>query len=267
MAWIRVLAAVAVYLVVALLTSAHISRRGRNLKEMEERGSSTVLLIGAVANLLVLGAVLLFVVLVDQRPLGVLGLGLARQDVLFTSPTVLLTPASAAAFIGLLHRIGLFEVEPNTLPAGSVGRLLAVAAVLLVVALQEEVLYRGYITLNLVHHGPVVVLLVSTLVFTAIHFLTNRVSPAQVAGWLFGGFILGWVYLESGSIWVPVSLHFTMDMTNVVVFGIAGELGVAKFSRPLNDMDRALYRAVYVALIAAVMLGVYGLCLAPRWGR
>ena len=265
MAWIRILAAVAVYLLVALLTSALVSRRGRNLKEMDERGSSAVLLIGAVANLVVLGAVLLFLVLVDQRPLAVLGLGFTRQDVVFTIAAVLLTPASAGAFIGVLQRNGRLEVEANTLPAGSAGRLLTLAAVLLVVASQEEALYRGYITLNLVRHGPEVVLLVSTLVFAAIHFPTNRVSPAQVASWLFGGFILGWVYLESGSIWVPISLHFIMDMTNVVVFGVAGELGLAKLSRPLSDMDRALYRAGNVALIAAVLLGVYGLRLAPMW--
>ena len=267
MGWIRVLAAVAVYLVIALLSSAIIRRRGSNLKEMEARGSSAVLVIGAVANLLVLGAVLLFVVLVDQQPLGALGLDLEGRDALFIAVAVTLTVASAAAFLAILHRLRLLEVEPKALPVGSRGRLLTLAAVLLVVALQEEVLYRGYITLNLMRYGPAVVLLFSMLVFTAIHFPTNRASPAQVAGWLLGGFILGWVYLESGSIWVLVSLHLTMDMTNVVIFGIAGDLAVTKLSRPLNDTDRAIYRAGYVALIAVAVLGVYGLGLAPRWAR
>ena len=87
----------------------------------------------------------------------------------------------------------------------------------------------------------------------------------SLPGAVLGGFILGWVYLESGSIWVPVSLHLTMDMTNVVIFGIAGNLAVTKLSRPLNDTDRAIYRAGYVALIAVAVLGVYGLGLAPRW--
>ena len=265
MGWIRIFAAVAVYLVIALLTSAFISRRGSNLKEMEGRGSSAVLVIGAVANLLVLGAVLLFMVLADRQPLGALGLDLGGRDALFIAVTVTLTVASAAAFLAMLHRLRRLEVEPKALPAGSRGRLLTLAAVLLVVALQEEVLYRGYITLNLMRYGPTVVLLISTLVFTAIHFPTNRASPAQVVGWLLGGFILGWVYLASGSIWVPVWLHFTMDMTNVVIFGIAGDLTVTKLSRPLNAMDRAIYRAGYVALIAVVLLGVYGVGLAPRW--
>jgi hypothetical protein len=91
MAWIRVLAAVAVYLVIALLTSALIRRRGSNLREMESRSSSTVLVMGAVANLLVLGAVLLFVVLVDQQPLGALGLDLGGRDALFIAVTATLT--------------------------------------------------------------------------------------------------------------------------------------------------------------------------------
>lgn len=266
MAWVRILAVVAVYLVVALLTSALVSRRGRNLKAMEERSASAVLVIGALANLVVLGVVLLFLVLLDRRPIAALGLGFAGRDALFTIVALLLTLGSAAAFIGLLHRMGRLEAKVKALPEGSLGRLLTLMAVLFVVALQEEVLYRGYVTLNLMQYGAAVVLLVGTLVFTAIHFPTNRVSPAQVASWLFGGLILGWVYLASGSIWVPVVLHFTIDVTNVLVFGVAGDLALARLSRPLSHMDRVLYRAGHVALTGAVLLGVYGFRLAARWG-
>lgn len=265
MGWIRISAAVGVYFVCALLAAALIKRRGGDLREMEGRGAPAVLVIGTLGNLVVLGAVLLFVVLVDKQPLAALGLGFEPRDAFFTTVTVALTISSGAAFLALLHRLRLLDVEPKSLPAGSGGRLLSLVAVLFVVALQEEVLFRGYITLNLMSFGPAVVLVVSTLVFTAIHFPTNRVSPAQVAGWLFGGFILGWAYLGSGSIWVPVSLHFAIDMTNVLVFGVAGDLAVAALSRPLSDMDRALYRAGYAVLIGVVLVGVYGLHLAPGW--
>lgn len=232
---------------------------------MEGRGSSTVLVIGAVANLVVLAAILLMVALVDRRPLGDLGLGLLGPDAGFTVAAVALTALSARAFLALLQRSRRLVVETRPLPPGSAGRLLTVGAVLLAVALQEEVLYRGYITLDLISHGPVAVLLVSTLAFTVIHFLTNRVSPAQVAGWLLGGLILGWVYLESGSIWVPVALHFAMDLTNVLAFGLAGELSLTRLSRPLTDVNRAVYRVALTALIAATLVGVYGLQVAPRW--
>lgn len=60
-------------------------------------------------------------------------------------------------------------------------------------------------------------------------------------------------------------LHFAIDATNVLVFGVAGELAVFDLSRPLSDMDRTVYRAGYAVLIGAVLVGVYGLRLAPRW--
>jgi len=265
MSWIRVLTAVAVYLVIALSASAVLSRRGSNLTEMEGRGATAVLIVGTLANLVVLAAVLIMVVLADHQRLEALGLDLDRRDALLAGVMGALTVTSAAAFLAVLRGIHLLDVKPKALPPGSTGRLLTMATALLVVSLQEEVLYRGYITLNLIDHGPVVVLLISTVVFTAIHFPTNRVSLAQIAGWLLGGFLLGWVYLATGSIWVPVWLHFAIDATNVLVFGVAGELAVFDLSRPLSDMDRTVYRAGYAVLIGAVLVGVYGLRLAPRW--
>ncbi len=265
MAWIRIAVAVAVYLVIAMLSSWYINRQGQDLKEMEGRGSTVVMVVGAVANIVVLAAVLLLVLLWDGRPLGSLGLGLSGRGAGFAALAVVLTFASAVIFLAGMQRSTDLEVESRSLPAGSAGRLLTIGAVLLAVAAQEEVLYRGYITLNLMAYGPAVVLVVSTLVFTAIHFLTNRVSPAQVAGWLLGGLVLGWVYLETGSIWVPVALHFAMDMTNVLVFGLAGELSMTRFSRPLTDINRAVYRVAFSVVIGAVLVGVYGLQLAPRW--
>ena len=59
--------------------------------------------------------------------------------------------------------------------------------------------------------GPrwVVVAVTSTVLFTAVHLLTNRVSSYQVASWAIGGLVLVMAYLVSGSIWVPVVLHAT----------------------------------------------------------
>jgi len=264
MGWLRIFTAVAIYLVVALVTSAFIKHKGSNLKSMEKRGSQAVLAIGALANVVVLVAVLLLLVMVDRRPIADLGLGFPWRAALFTLTSAALTLASAAGFTWLLDRIGLVEVEVKALPASSWGRLFTLAIVLLVVAMQEEVLYRGYITLSLLRHGPAVVLLVSTLVFTAIHFPTNRVSIPQVSAWLLGGLLLGWVYLASGSIWVAVLLHFAIDITNVLLFGVAGDLSLARLSRPLSDLNRAVYRVGHVVLLGAVVAGFYGFHLALR---
>lgn len=52
--------------------------------------------------------------------------------------------------------------------------------VLLIIAVLEKVLYRGYVFLNLHLFGSIVFLGGSTLIFVLIHFLTNRVNLHQI---------------------------------------------------------------------------------------
>lgn len=75
--------------------------------------------------------------------------------------------------------------------------------VLLIVAVQEEVLFRGYITLNLISYDPVVIIAVSTILFTAVHFLTNKVNIYQIMAWLLAGAVFSYSYLVTKSIWIP----------------------------------------------------------------
>lgn len=263
--WLRVLAVVGIYLAVAAAASILVRRVGANLRDMKGRTSSVVLAIGAAANLVVLAATLLFLLLVDRRPLGALGLGFGAMELRFTAAAILLVAASAVGFLGVLHRSGAIRVRPAGLPRGGGRRLLSAAAVLLVVALQEEVLYRGYVTVNLIAWGAAEVLVVGTLLFTVIHFLTNRVSAAQVASWLLGGLVLGAVYLVTGSLWVAVGLHFAMDLTNVLALGIAGDLSLVRLSAPISVRQRAAYRAVTALVVVGALVAFYGLRLAPLW--
>ncbi len=263
--WVRIAVLVVVYLTVALLASAAIRRRGSDLRDMEARSSSFPLIVGAAGNVLVLAATLAFLALVDGRPLSSLGLGFGHRDLLFSMAAAVLTPASAGLFLMVLRRLRLVQVQPRALSRHHARGLLAVAGVLLAVALQEEVLYRGYVTLNLLTYGAPTVIVASTLIFTLIHFPTNRVTRPQVVSWLLGGLVLGWSYLASGSIWVPVILHFGIDMTNVVALGVVGDLALVDLSRPISARDRAMYRLGYAALIGSALFVVYGNHLAGRF--
>lgn len=265
MAWLRVLAVVGIYLVVAAAASLVVRRVGGELREMEGRTSGTVLAVGAVANLVVLGATLLFLVAVDDRPIAALGLGFGTRDLAFTATALVLTACSAAAFLATLRAAAGVSVRLSGLPRGGAGKLASSSAVLLIVALQEEVLYRGYVTVNLIVYGAAPVLVAGTLIFTLIHFLTNRVSAPQVASWLVGGLMLGAVYLVTGSLWVVVILHLAMDLTNVLAFGIAGDLALVRLSAPITVRQRMAYRVVSSVVVVAALVAFYGLRLAAQW--
>ncbi|MFN2120827.1 MAG: lysostaphin resistance A-like protein [Anaerolineales bacterium] len=258
--WIRIAIAVLVYVVIALAASVVIGRAGADLKQMESRVSPRVLAIGAIGNLCVLASTLLLFAFVDRRPMSALGLSFSARDVLFGAGGTLLIFAFAGGFIAMMQQLGRLEVRlrnPASGPGG--GAVLAEGiVVLLVVALQEEVLYRGYVTLNLLPFGPIVVIVTSTILFAAIHVLTNRASPAQIASWLAGGLLFAVIYLVSGSIWVPVLLHFAIDLSNMLVFNIAGQYSFAAISPSLSTRQLATFRAVCVAVLLIAALGVYG---------
>ncbi len=260
-AWLRVLLAVGAFVAVAVAASMLVRHVGANLKEMGGRTSRVVGLVGLAANLCVLAVVVLMLVLVDRRPVSDLGLGLSRNDVVVLVSFLALTLLLAAVFLVRLRASGRAEVSHNSRPAGAPPDVLGAAltvAVLAVVAIQEETLFRGYLTVNLLPSGWVVVAFTSVLLFAAVHLLTNLASPAQIASWTVGGGILVMAYLLSGSLWVAVAIHFTIDLTNVVAFGIVGRYSLLRIRPAVSEGWRMRYRLASSALVAVLLLGAYG---------
>ena len=142
-------------------------------------------------------------------------------------------------------------------------------SVLCAVALQEEVLFRGYVTVNLAQLGWIAVAVTSVPLFTGVHLLTNRIDGYQVVSWAVGGGILVMAYLLSGSIWLAVAMHFLIDVTNVVAFGIVGQYSLVTISPSLSVRDRAGYRVVSSLAVAVLLLAACGAhasaVIALRW--
>ena len=257
--WIRIILAVFAYIVIALLASTIIRKTGKNLKEMGNRTSPKVLFIGAIANLCVLGTTLLLLLFLDNRPISSLGILFSKKELTFTaigSVTILIL---ATVFVGLLRQSGRFQVKQNK-PLNNFSEtvnFLGGVIVLLIVALQEEVLYRGYITLNLLSFGPTIVILASTIIFTAIHLLTNRVSFYQILSWLIWGAIFSYVYLITGSIWVPAVLHFTTDLTNMLVFNIAGQFSLFEISPSITARPLASFRVATAVVLIGILVTLF----------
>ena len=264
--WGRVLGAVGLYIVMALGTSKLIRRVGSDLKDMQARTSPLVTLIGLVANLAILGLVLLMLVLVDRRPVSDLGLGLGA-----TGTTVARrrrrTECRGGRALPLRvaprrHRRGPAPHAERPERASTSAARHSMVAVLVAVALQEEVLYRGYVTVNLIHLGWGVVTVASIVLFVGIHLLTNRTSALQLTSWTVGAAVLVLAYLVSGSLWVAVVVHLVMDLLNVVAFDIVGRYSIVTIDPPLRESPRVAYRLGSSALISLLLLGAYGAHIA-----
>ena len=258
--WIRIFIAVFAYIVIALLASTIIRKIGKNLREMGNRTSPKVLFVGAIANLCVLGITLLLLLFLDKQPISSLGILFSKKELTFAaigSVTILIL---ATVFVGFLKQSGQFQVSPIKpfKKFSETVNFFGGVIVLFIVALQEEVLYRGYITLNLLSFGPTIVILASTIIFTAIHLLTNRVSFYQILSWLIGGAIFSYVYLITGSIWVPVILHFTTDLTNMLVFNIAGQFSLFKISPSITARPLASFRVATAIILIGILVTLFG---------
>lgn len=253
----HIFAGVFVYLIVAVGTAVLVKKSDGNLKEMAGRTSNTVLLLGGAANLIILILTLLLVVGLDKKPLSALGLTFSGQDALFALAGAASTALLAIVFARWRQRGQTQDTtQPPAANTAGTRQLIIGSVVLLVVAVQEEFLYRGYITLNLAQLNPIWILVITTVIFVLIHFLTNRVGKYQIVSWTVSGLVLAGVYLVSGSIWVAIILHLATDLTNVLVFHITGQpMGTAVPTLPVKD--RAVYRVVYGVVIVALLAGCY----------
>jgi membrane protease YdiL (CAAX protease family) len=252
--------AIFIYFAFAVSASLIARKIGIDLKEMAGRTSPTLLVIGASANVGALIATLILIKTLDSRPVSSLGLAFQPIDLAFSILAASGTFGLAFIFVNLLKRRGRVHVTAHKPARGlfSIMNLAAGLVVLLVVAIQEEVLYRGYMFLNMAQFGPAAFLIGSTLIFVGIHFLTNRVNLHQVISWTLSGLILAVTYLISGSIWVAVVLHFAIDATNVLVFNITGQFSLFTISPALTEQDRIGYRLIYGLAMLAAILAFYG---------
>ena len=267
---LHVALAVASYVGFAFLALIAVRRVGVDLRDVGARTSPVVLGIGALANLGALLAVAVLLVVLDGKPIGALGLGLAPRDVATALGLVAATFGLGALFVRVRRHGRGRDVGPD-LPAtgrtagaagGGAGTMALGVAVLALVALQEEVLYRGYVSLNLAPFGWPLVVVAGTAVFVLVHFLTNRAGASQVASWTASGLVLAVAYLASGSIWVAVIVHLAIDLSNVAVFDITGRSATADRRAAISDRDRAAFRVGYGVLALVVLVAVYGLPVA-----
>ena len=130
---------------------------------------------------------------------------------------------------------------------------------LIIIVIQEEVLNRGYVALNLRGLGSLGVILISATIFVLIHILTNRANLYQLISWVVSGLVLITSYLLSGSIWVPVILHYATDAANTLVFNITGQYSFFETSPSMTEAQRAIFRVIYGFAMMILLFSIYGL--------
>jgi len=89
----------------------------------------------------------------------------------------------------------------------------------IIVALNEEILCRGYILNNLMESmNPYWSLIISSAIFTLMHGLNSNLSWLGITNLFLAGILLGSTYIYTKNLWFPISLHLFWNFIQGCVF-------------------------------------------------
>lgn len=80
-------------------------------------------------------------------------------------------------------------------------------------ALQEEILFRGWLQKNLsLKFNPVISILLTSLIFSFLHSLNPGYTILAGVNTLLAGILFGFMFERTKSLWLPVSFHFFWNL-------------------------------------------------------
>ena len=104
----------------------------------------------------------------------------------------------------------------------------------------EELVFRGLILTNLLPFGRTFAIIVSGIIFGAIHGTVSQILFATLAG-----IVLGWVYVETGSLWCGIFVHFVNNLVSVCEGAIISALPY-----------KTAMKYVYIIELTVLLIGI-----------
>lgn len=255
----RLVAVTIIAVVLSILAKLTISWTGIDIKDTRKRNNPGVLSIAGIFNLLFILAVSALLQFWDHESLSKLGFSLPPADLIFILLSLLFSFGLALGYIWYLDRKGRIGISRNKhifpFKTNQSVKMLFGFVILFIAALQEEIMFRGYFSFVLLPQGFFCALIISSLVFTLWHFLTNKVNLFQAVDWLLGGIMLFCIYWLSGSVWVATMVHFSRNFTNVTVFNISHTNALILYDKPISPGRKTWYTLIYSTLML-----LFGFC-------
>lgn len=159
----------------------------------------------------------------DRRTFADLGFHRGRSIV----PDLALGQVLAGVQIGIAFAItwagGWLTVAPLEGPAlaGALTDTVLAFALFFLVALGEELIYRGYVQVNLAEGMPVALaLVVCSVIFGVSHGLNPNFTWLGLLNIVLAGLVLGYARLVSGNLWLPIAYHFAWNYVQGAVLAL-----------------------------------------------
>lgn len=95
----------------------------------------------------------------------------------------------------------------------------------MIVAVMEELLFRGYILKNLmISFNKYVALIVSSILFALMHGFNPNIDLFGMTNIFFAGILLGISYIHTKNLWFPIALHLSWNLFQTILgFNVSGQ--------------------------------------------
>ena len=135
-------------------------------------------------------------------------------------PPVYLCTALLDKFLIGLGLTGPSKTLPPELHAGGGGQMVLAVVLVMVVAVAEETVFRGYLLLRFrPHFGNVGAVVLSSVIFAVGHGYEGSAGLATVGVM---GAVFAVIYLLRGSLVAPMVMHFLQDFLGIVLLPLLG---------------------------------------------
>ena len=168
---------------------------------------------GLIANLLTMR-------IFDRRPLADIGLGSGRASAKNFLTGILLSALAAALMLSAPLLAGTGHLAPHPNSTFTWPTVLFYLAALLFAAAGEEMIFRGYAFQLLIEKlGPFATILPVGVIFGLAHSWNPSVTTLGVLNTILWGILLGYSFLRSHDLWLPIGLHFGWNAV-LPLFGV-----------------------------------------------
>jgi membrane protease YdiL (CAAX protease family) len=214
--WLRALILLIVY-VFASVAAAIIASRlyGSDGTTIDSMDSPAFRSWAGITFLLSIAIVFLFRKFVDRKPVNSLGLVFHDHRMVFAALALAVFIISFGSF--LLFTMGQLEWIDVSARGNSIAMSIGV---MLMIAVGEELVFRGYILRHLLKSFDWrVALAISSAAFAIVHAANPDSSVIALINVFLGGIVLGWNFISTRELAFPIVFHFAWNFLQGPVFG------------------------------------------------
>ncbi len=192
-----------------------------------------VFLSQTVATILI---VWIFTRFIDKKPFMSVGLSIRKRlkDILFGLLLGFVMMVFGYLILSITNQIQFDRYVFNS------KQILISTGLFLLVAINEEVITRGYILRNFTYSfNKYIALILSALIFSIFHLLNDYTDWFSFLSLLIAGIGLGITYIHTQNLWFPIAYHFSWNLfQSFLGFNVSGNEYYSIIEYKINNENR-----------------------------